>query len=121
MSLDAQRIGTHGFDALAALHPKRDRVHLAYGVGDGVPWACRSTLRTAPMARSRLRMSFMASKMAEYVHPVGRGALHEAVHHVVRVVPVAEQVLTPQQHLLRGVLGMAALSLRSRSQGSSPR
>ena len=47
---------------------------------------------------------------AEHVHPVGRGALHEAIHHVVRIVPVAKQVLPAQQHLL-GRFGHGRLEL----------
>ncbi len=37
---------------------------------------------------------------AEHVHAVGGGPLDEFLHHIVRVVPVTEQVLAAQQHLL---------------------
>ncbi|VAT77699.1 Uncharacterised protein [Klebsiella pneumoniae] len=40
---------------------------------------------------------------AEDVHAVFDGALHEALHHVVGVVAVAEQVLAAEQHLQRGL------------------
>ena len=39
---------------------------------------------------------------AEDVHAVFDGALHEALHHVIGVVAVAEQVLAAEQHLQRG-------------------
>ena len=41
-------------------------------------------------------------KDAEDVHAVFDGALDEALHHVIGVVAVAEQVLAAQQHLQRG-------------------
>ncbi|SXG01793.1 Uncharacterised protein [Klebsiella variicola] len=40
---------------------------------------------------------------AEDVHAVFDGALHEALHHVIGVVAVAEQVLAAEQHLQRGL------------------
>ena len=42
-------------------------------------------------------------KDAEDVHTVFDGALHKALHHVIGVVAVAEQVLAAQQHLQRGL------------------
>jgi hypothetical protein len=85
-----------------------------------VPWACLPTAFTARIACSILRMSFMASKTRNTSDAVERRALDELVHHVVRIVAVAEQVLAAQQHLLRRV-GHGRLSSRMRSQGSSPR
>ncbi len=40
---------------------------------------------------------------AEHVHAVFDGALDEALHHVIGVVAVAEQVLAAEQHLQRGL------------------
>ncbi len=45
-------------------------------------------------------------KDAEDVHAVFDGALHEALHHVVGVVAVAEQVL-PRSSICSGVFGIA--------------
>ena len=40
---------------------------------------------------------------AEHVHAVFDGALNEALHHVIGVVAVAEQILAAEQHLQRGL------------------
>ena len=42
-------------------------------------------------------------KNAENVHTVGRSALNELFNHVVSVVTITQQVLTAQQHLVRGL------------------
>ena len=40
---------------------------------------------------------------AKYVHPVERGPLNKPINHIISVMPVAEQILPAQQHLLRGI------------------
>lgn len=39
----------------------------------------------------------------EDVHAIVGGALHEAAHHIIGIVTVTEQILTPQQHLQAGI------------------
>ena len=39
-------------------------------------------------------------KDAKHVDSVEGGPFHETIHHIIRVVPVAQQILATQQHLL---------------------
>ena len=39
----------------------------------------------------------------EYIHPVFGSAFNKSVDHIIGIVTVAKQVLTAQQHLLRGL------------------
>ncbi|VGP39343.1 hypothetical protein SB00094_01725 [Klebsiella variicola subsp. tropica] len=57
---------------------------------------------------------------AEDVHAVFDGALDEALHHVIGVVAVAEQVLAAEQHLQRG-FRHRLFQLAQGTHGSSPR
>src|SRR5690554_7963570 len=41
-------------------------------------------------------------KDAEHVDTIFSGTLNKAVNHVIRIVAIAKQILTTQQHLLRG-------------------
>jgi hypothetical protein len=75
-------------------------------VYESVPWAW------ARVAAHRLQGGLHVARVvhgvedAEDVHAVFDGALHEALHHVIGVVAVAEQVLAAEQHLQR-VFGIA--------------
>ncbi|GAA5745122.1 hypothetical protein Sent08_04245 [Salmonella enterica] len=60
------------------------------------------------VAAHRLQCGFHIARVvhgiedAEHIHAVFDGAFDEALHHVIGVVAVAEQVLPAQQHLQRG-------------------
>ena len=74
----------------------------AYGVADGA-------LGMFAVATDRLhRMADVADvvecvKDAENIHAIAGSLVHEAVNHTVFVMPVAQQVLTAQQHLETGI------------------
>ncbi|GAS18772.1 hypothetical protein NGUA28_01459 [Salmonella enterica] len=65
-------------------------------------------LGVGAMAAHRLQCGFHIARVvhgvedAEHVHTVFHRAFDEALHHVVGVMAVAEQVLAAQQHLQRG-------------------
>ncbi|SAS02710.1 Uncharacterised protein [Klebsiella variicola] len=69
----------------------------------------KRTLGVGAVAADRLQGGLHVARVvhgvedAEDVHAVFDGALHEALHHVVGVVAVAEQVLAAEQHLQRGL------------------
>jgi hypothetical protein len=105
---------------LPEVDPVVDVVHRADGVGHGPLRVRIDGLQRG--AHRLLEVAQVVHRIEDAEHPdaVERRALDELVHHVIRIVAVAEQVLAAQQHLLRRV-GHGPLEPRSRSQGSSPR
>ena len=83
------------------VEPGLQGVGRAGGVAEGA-------LGVGAVAAHRLQSGLHVARVvhgiedAEHVHAVFHRALHEAFHHVVGVVAVAEQVLAAQQHLQRG-------------------
>jgi hypothetical protein len=97
--LDADRVDAEILDALAHVDVGVDRVHGAHGVRD-------RALRVLAHAQSRLDGGFEIAEVVQRVEDpehvdAGFGrALDERFDDVVGVVPVAEQILAAQQHLL---------------------
>ncbi len=82
------------------VEPGLQGVRRAGGVAEGA-------LGVGAVAADRLQGGLHVARVvhgikdAEDVHAVFDGALHKALHHVIGVVAVAEQVLAAQQHLQR--------------------
>lgn len=72
-------------------------------------WCTKAYPGVGAVAADRLQGGLHVARVvhgiedAEDVHAVFDGALDEALHHVVGVVAVAEQVLAAEQHLQRGL------------------
>lgn len=96
--LDGNRVATHLFQRHSLLYEVFDGVHRARGVAD-------RALRMLAAADHGLDRGFEIAQVvhgvedAEYIHAVRGRLVDEGVHHIVGVVPVAEQVLAAQQHL----------------------
>ena len=98
--LDGEGVDAHRDLLLRELHVGLHRVDGRGGVAD-------RALRVAPVLLDAPDGLFEVARVvqrvedAEDVHAVLARERHEAVHHVVRVVLVAEDVLTAQEHLER--------------------
>ena len=100
--LDGQGLGAHVFDLLRQIDPHFQRVHRAGGIGNGA----LGMLADLPhRLECGLQVAGVIHRVedAEHIHPVGRRALDELLHHVISIVPIAQQILTAQQHLLAGI------------------
>ena len=56
-------------------------------------------------AQCRLQVAHIVHRIehAEHVHTVHRSALDKFFHHIIGVVPVTENILAAEQHLLRRI------------------
>ena len=101
--LDGQRVNAHVGLLLRKLHVKLGRVH-------GRRRVANRTLRMPAVllhaANRRLKVARIVQRIedAENVHSVLAGQRDKAFDDVVRIVLVAENVLTAQQHLKRRLL-----------------
>ncbi len=100
--LDADRVTAHVLELLAHVDPEVERMHGAHGIR-------HRALRMLAAPDRRLDRRLEIAKVieciedAEDVHAVLGRLLDERLDDVVGVVPVAEQVLPSEQHLLRRV------------------
>jgi hypothetical protein len=100
--LDRDRMGAHILDTLREIDPEVDRMHRAHGVGN-------RALRVLAQGHGRLDRDLQVARVVEriedpeHVDAVLRGTLDELLDQVVGVMPVAENVLPAEQHLLRRI------------------
>ena len=100
--LDADRIGAQVFDPPRQIDPQIQGVHRAHGVGQG---ALGMTTLLAHRTQGGLQIADVVHGVEhpEHIHSVDRCALHETLHHIVGVVAIPQDVLSPKQHLLRSI------------------
>ena len=98
--LNGNRMGAHLFDHFALLHPHVHGVHRADCVRDGA-LGVLALLHHSGDGPLNVAHVVHGIKHTEHIHAVFRCTFHKGIHHVIRVMAIAQQVLPPQQHLLR--------------------
>ena len=110
--LDADTVGTHGFELFGLVDVVVQVVDLAAQsrFGHGVADAALEVLAVLlDLGNDGLEVAVVVQGVEgpEDVHAVFAGALHEGLGHVIGVVAVAHQVLGPQQHGKGGLFEVA--------------
>ncbi len=95
---DGHRVATHGFHLLGLGHKRIDGVHRAGGVGDGALGMFAGGFDRLD-GHAQVTHVVHCVEDAEHVDAVDGGLGDKSFDHIVAVVPVAQQVLTAQQHL----------------------
>jgi len=88
--------------SLMHIHPHLGGMHRTHGIRHR---ALRVLVHPANGADGHLEIPQVVHRIenTKHVHAVDRAALDERGYHVIGVVPIAEDVLCPEQHLLPGV------------------
>src|SRR5690554_1602679 len=99
---DRDGISTHIGDFFRQLNPHVDGVHRTGGIGDGTLGMLAGFTNRLDDAVHVARVVHRV-KDTEHVNAIFGGTLTETINHIIRVMAIAQQVLTTQQHLLLGV------------------
>ena len=100
--LDDDGIGPHIGDFLGQVGKVLKVMHRGGGIADGAVSLCAGFLGSLDGGAHVLRV-VQAVKDTENVHAVLGAQFHESLHHVIGVVSVAHEVLSAQQHHVRGL------------------
>ena len=96
--LDADRIRAHLLDFLGKLEEVFLSMHRADGIADG-DFAVAAVLLGGLDRLLKVAQVVQRVKNTDDINAVLDGLLNELIHHVVRIMLVAEDVLTTEQHL----------------------
>ena len=106
--LDTDGVRTHLLDSLSRLSPVLQRIGVTQGVGQCHLRMAPAFLLLHPVGGiySLLQIAQVVEtvKDTDNVNSVGDGLLDKSVHHVVRIGPVAQNILTAEKHLELGIL-----------------
>ena len=97
--LDGHGVGAHLFDHLALLYPHIQGMHRADGVSNGA-LGVFALFDDGGDGALDVAHVVHGIEYPEHIHATFGGALHKRIHHIIRIVTIAEQVLSAQQHLL---------------------
>ena len=100
--LDGNGVGTGVFNSLTHIHPGLDIVHRADGIGNralGMPAHLLDGLECDVQVAHIVHRV----KHPEHINPVVCGALDKLLHYIICIVAIAQDILPPEQHLLRRV------------------
>ena len=100
--LDADGVAAQVFQATGQVDPVVQVVHRADRIGEG-PLGVLAGGQGRLDGRLEVRQIVQGIEDAEDIDAVLRRTLHEGLDHVVGIVPIAQQVLTAQQHLVAGL------------------
>ena len=101
--LDANRICPHFLDALCQPHPVFERVGISEGIRQR-NLCFRSLFLAGIDSCLQIAEIIQAVKNAKNINTVCDGFLYEVLDHIIRIMIIAQDILTAEQHLQLSVL-----------------
>ncbi len=100
--LNADTIRTHCFQLFGQLHKMRRVVHRAVGIGNRHLSMC-AVFFGGPHRTFHVAHIVQRVENTNDVNTVFHAFLHKQIHHIIRIMTIAQQILAAQQHLQLGV------------------
>ena len=106
--LDADRVSPHLLDPLCSAGPVLQRISVTQRIGKSYLRMSPALLLLHPVGcihrLLQIPQIVKAVENTDNVDAVGNGLLHEGIHHIIRIGPIAQNILSAEKHLQLGVL-----------------